>query len=149
MVILRTTSKAWAMAGLRIGFAVSSESVASVLHRVRPMFEVNTIAVEVFYQMLDHMDQVMAAVARINAGKEHFHGSMNQLGFFTIPTHGNFQHVRFGDIADAVHDALEDLVLYRRNFEAPCLRGFSRFTATTVEQFQPVIDRIALVAEKG
>ena len=32
LVILRTTSKAWAMAGLRIGFAVSSESVASVLH---------------------------------------------------------------------------------------------------------------------
>ena len=74
---------------------------------------------------------------------------MKELGFTTIQTHGNFQHVGFGELAEAVHDALEDLVLYRRDFDAPCLHGFSRFTATTKEQFQPVIDRIAETAARG
>ena len=70
---------------------------------------------------------------------------MRGLGLRTLDGHGNFLHVAFGGHADRVHEALADLVYYRRDHSDPCLAGFSRFSATTPERFQPVIDRIRAV----
>ena len=47
--------------------------------------------------------------------------------------------------ASAVHEALADLVYYRQDFNDPCLKGYSRFSATTPVQFDPIIERIEKV----
>ena len=70
---------------------------------------------------------------------------MEGLGLPTLRGAGNFCHVAFGEHADAVHAALSDVAYYRHNFSDPGLAGFSRFSATTTELFQPVIDRIRTV----
>lgn len=149
LVVARSTGKAWGLAGLRIGYAVASAPVATWLHKVRPMYEVNSVAVAAFCRLLDHEDAMLASVARLNAGKECFISAMNELGFRTLKSQGNFLHVSFGARAAAVHAALEDFVYYRKDFAEACLAGFSRFSATTPELFQPIIDRIRTVAGAG
>jgi len=142
LVVTRSTGKAWAMAGLRIGYAAGPPDVAAALHKVRPMYETSTLAVAVFERMLDHGDEMMASVHRLDEGKHAFLGAMRGLGLRTLNGHGNFLHVAFGAKAEAVHTALDGTVYYRRDSADPCLKGFSRFSATTQERFQPVIERI-------
>ena len=142
LVVTRSTGKAWAMAGLRIGYAAAAANVAAVLHKVRPMYETSTLAVAVFERMLDHSDEMLASVRRLDEGKQTFLGAMRDLGLRTLDGYGNFLHVAFGAKAEAVHAALDGIVYYRRDSADPCLKGFSRFSATTRERFQPVIERI-------
>ena len=142
LVIARTFAKAWGLAGLRIGYAVSSPEIASLLHKVRPMYETNTLAVVATERMLDYGGEMLASVKRLNAGRDAFLAAMKRLGLRTLRSEGNFLHVAFGPAAPDVHRALEDLVLYRRDSSEPCLKGYSRFTATTEERFDPVVKRI-------
>ena len=145
LVVARTFAKAWGLAGLRIGYASACPEVVRLLHKVRPMYEVNAIAVAMVERMLDLGQEVLASVSRLNLGRDAFLTAMKGLGLRTIETKGNFLHVAFGSPAQAIHAALKGWVLYRQEFQEPCLAGFSRFTATTVERAQPVIDRIRQV----
>src|SRR5262249_55964526 len=52
LVVARTFAKAWGLAGLRIGYGVAAPACAKLLHKVRPMYEVNTLAVAVMERML-------------------------------------------------------------------------------------------------
>jgi histidinol-phosphate aminotransferase len=148
LVVTRTLAKAWGISGLRIGYAVSCADVARLLHKVRPMYEVNTVAVAVADRLLDHGDEVLASVGRINAGRDAFLEAMKSLQLHTLITHGNFLHVAFSQYASAVHARLKNVALYRLDFKDPCLKGFSRFSATTVERFQPVIEHIRQVVNE-
>lgn len=148
LIVARTFAKAWGLAGLRIGYAIASPAVAPILHKVRPMYEVNTFAVEYMRKMLSHRDEMQRSVERLNDGKAHFLREMNQLGFRTLRGHGNFLHVAFGEKENQMHESLKDLVLYRQRFNEPCLKGFSRFSTAPREILQPVIDRIIEVAKK-
>jgi histidinol-phosphate aminotransferase len=142
LVVARSTGKAWGLAGLRIGFAAACPELAKILHKVRPMYEVNTVAVHAFERLLDHTDAMRASVARLEAGKQAFLAAMRGLGYRTLAGHGNFLHVAFGARAERVHAALEPLAYYRRDFAEPALKGFSRFSATTPALFQPLIDAV-------
>jgi histidinol-phosphate aminotransferase len=113
---------------------------------LRPMYEVGTFSIVFMERMLDRADAMMASVQRLNDGKRHFAGQMESLGFDVLPTQGNFQHVAFGHRAGAVHRALESVVLYRKEFKDECLQGYSRFSATTVEGFGPIVEAIRPVA---
>lgn len=142
LVVVRSTGKAWGMAGLRIGYAVADARVAATMHKARPMYEVGTFSAAVFDGMLDRHAEVIASVRRLQAGKAEFLNAMEALGFAVFRGAGNFCHVAFGARAEKVHAALVDLVYYRKDFTEPCLKGFSRFSAATPEQFFPIIARI-------
>ena len=149
LVVCRSTGKAWGMAGVRVGYAAAAPAVAATLHKVRPMYEVGALSAAVFERMLDHETDMRASVARLEAGKQGFLAAMRALGLTTLNGHGNFLHVAFGPHAESVHAALAEQVYYRKDFAEPALKGFSRFSATTAERFQPVIDRIRTVVEGG
>jgi histidinol-phosphate aminotransferase len=145
LVIARTFAKAWGLAGLRIGYAAACHDLTRVLHKVRPMYEVNTLSVAVMDRMIDYSEEMMASVRRLNEGRDVFSQAMTELNLRTLPANGNFLHVQFGARAEAVHAALSDLVLYRQDSNDACLKGFSRFSATTTTLFQPIIDKIRQV----
>lgn len=149
LVIARTFSKAWGLAGLRLGYAVSCPEVTNLLHKLRPSYEANTLQVTFVERLLDHVSAMHDSVRRLNAGRDAFLAEMDALGLRTIHAKGNFLHVAFGDRASAVHAALQDMVLYHRESNDHCLKGFSRFSATTVELFQPVIEQIRRVVTEA
>jgi histidinol-phosphate aminotransferase len=149
LVVTRSTGKAWGMAGYRIGYGAASSEMTAILHKVRPMYETNTVAVAVFENMLDHADEMLASVARLEEGKAGFLVAMENLGFTTLQGKGNFLHVNFGSRAPDIHQGLADLVYYRKDFKEPCLRGFSRFSAATPKQFAPLIAKIQAISKKG
>jgi len=149
LIVTRSTAKAWGMAGFRVGYAAASPAIAPMLHKVNPMYEISTVGAAVFEAMLDHTDAMARSVAKLKAGKDSFLSAMKDLGFRTLDGGGNFCHVAFGTKAATVHQALEGVAYYRRDFEHPSLEGFCRFSAAPTEKFQPVIDAIRDAIRKG
>lgn len=148
LIVARTFAKAWGAAGLRIGYAVAHPETIALLHKMRPMYEVSTVAVEFMSRMLERPADMDQSVARIKDGKDFFAGKMAALGFKVLPTQGNFLHVAFGDQGPAIHAALAGKVLYRVAFEQPCLAGYSRFSVAPREIMAKVADMIAGAVKK-
>ncbi len=147
LIVARTFAKAWGAAGLRIGYAVAHPETIALLHKMRPMYEVSTLAVEFMSRMLDKTSEMVQAVARIKEGKAFFVEEMRSLGFKVFPTAGNFVHVAFGKSGRAIHAALSNKVLYRVSFDHPCLVGYSRFTVAPRAIMVQVVDLIKQVVE--
>jgi histidinol-phosphate aminotransferase len=144
LIVARTFAKAWGAAGLRVGYAVANPATITLLHKMRPMYEVSTLAVEFMSRMIDKSEEMSQAVARINSGKEFFTRAMCSAGFEVLPGEGNFVHVAFGEHADAVHAALSGKVLYRVRSDHRCLAGYSRFSVAP----EPIMAQVvALIAK--
>lgn len=149
LVIARTFAKAWGAAGLRVGYAVGHPDTIALLHKMRPMYEVSTLAVEFMSRMLDRGSEMLQAVARINEGKAFFVEEMRALGFKVLPTAGNFTHVAFGLAGPVIHAALADRVLYRASFSDHCLAGYSRFTVAPRATMAKVVGLIKAAIPKN
>jgi histidinol-phosphate aminotransferase len=131
------------VAGLRLGYAVAHPHTIALLHKLRPMYECGTVAIEFMVRMLDHTQEMLQSVARVNAGKCWFESRMRALGFRVLETAANFTHVGFEGRGRAVHAALADRVLYRAAFDHPCLAGYSRFSAAPQMIMATVAETIA------
>ncbi len=147
LIVARTFSKAWGMAGIRLGFAAAQPEITTMLHKTRPMIEADGMALELAGRMLDHEDAVSASIERLVDGRKMFAAAMADLGYGVIDTPCNFVHVNFGEDRGAVESALAGVARYRV-FPDSLLGDYLRFTTTTRDLFKPVIDRIAAVANK-
>ncbi len=90
LIIVRTFSKAYGLAGLRVGYSVSHPDVADLLNRVRQPFNVNSMALlaaEIAIQDQSHLEQV---VALNESGMQQLSDAFTQMGLDFIPSVGNF-----------------------------------------------------------
>src|ERR671919_586332 len=90
VVVTRTFSKAYGLAGLRVGYALAHASVADVMNRVRQPFNVNSIALNAARAALDDMEFVARSYAENLQGLKRLGGGSRALGPPYIPSHANF-----------------------------------------------------------
>ena len=105
LIVTRTFSKAYGLAGLRVGYALARPEVADLLNRVRQPFNVNSLALVAAAAALDDAE-FLADSKRVNdAGMAQLLDGFRRLGLDWIPSAGNFVSVRVGEAA-AVFQAL-------------------------------------------
>lgn len=90
LVVTRTFSKAYGLAGLRVGYALSHPAIADALNRVRQPFNVNTIALAAARAALDDQEHVVKSVAAAREGIIEVKRGLDRLGVRHFPTQGNF-----------------------------------------------------------
>lgn len=105
LVITRTLSKIYGLAGLRIGYALTSAEIADLMNRVRQPFNCNNLALAAATAALDDREFVARSQELNRAGMEQLTAGFRQLGFEFIPSYGNFVAFRAGDAA-AINDKL-------------------------------------------
>lgn len=106
LLVSRTFSKAYGLAALRVGYAVSSVQIADVLNRVRQPFNVNSLAMAAACAVLDD-EQYLADSRRANTqGMLQLEVGFRALGLAWIPSKGNFIAVDFGRDAGPINQAL-------------------------------------------
>lgn len=142
LIVIRTFSKAWGLAGARVGYAISNEKIIDRLQKIKPMYELGHVSVACALTAIQHSTEMMDSVNRLNAGKTFFEESMKGLGFECPKTYGNFSHVVFGALRARIHETLSPKVLYRESFNFPILKHYARFSSTTKDQFERVVDII-------
>lgn len=97
LVLMRTFSKIYGLAGLRIGYGISNPEFISALEKIRQPFNVNSVAQAAAIAALDDVDHVRKTRANNFAGMEFFERALRELGIEFIPSHANFILARVGD----------------------------------------------------
>ncbi|MBZ0072494.1 MAG: histidinol-phosphate transaminase [Gammaproteobacteria bacterium] len=106
LILTRTFSKAFGLAGLRVGFALSHPEIADVLNRVRQPFNVNTLALIAATAALTDRAHLEASLKLNRAGMAQWAEILAELDLEAIPSVGNFLCVDVGRPAAAVYEAL-------------------------------------------
>lgn len=106
LIITRSFSKIYGLAGLRVGFAVTSPQVADLMNRVRQPFNVNNLAIVAACAALDDHLFVAESYELNRRGMEQVVAGLKRLGLEHIPSHGNFVTFAVSDGA-AVNQKLQ------------------------------------------
>ncbi len=113
LVITRTFSKIYGMAGLRIGYALTSAEIADLMNRVRQPFNCNNLALAAAVAALDDHQFVATSYALNRSGMAQIVSGLKRLGCTHIPSHGNFVTFRLADAALVNQKLLQQGVIVR------------------------------------
>lgn len=113
LVVTRTFSKAYGLAGLRVGYALASRMVADMMNRVRQPFNVNSLALAGAAAALDDTDFIARSYALNQLGMHQITQGVLLMGLDYIPSFGNFVAIRIGGAAAIYRRLLEQGVIVR------------------------------------
>jgi len=113
LILTRTFSKAYGLAGLRVGYALARPDVADLLNRLRQPFNANSLALAAAAAALDDLDFLAEAKQVNDAGMIQLTDGFARLGLDWIPSRGNFVCVRVGDGAQVYQALLRRGVIVR------------------------------------
>lgn len=113
LVITRTFSKIYGLAGLRVGYALASDEIADLMNRVRQPFNCNNLALAAAAAALDDHEFVAASHALNRAGMAQVVGGLRRLECTYIPSHGNFVTFKLVDAAHVNRGLLQQGVIVR------------------------------------
>ena len=121
LIISRSLSKAYGLAGLRIGFGMMHADIADMLNRVRQPFNVNSIAQVAAIASLQDDDFVARSYAANQAGMLQMTQGLTKLGLEYIPSFGNFVSFKVANAAQVNRQLLQNGVIVRpiANYEMP------------------------------
>ncbi|MFC1798430.1 histidinol-phosphate transaminase [Thermodesulfobacteriota bacterium] len=104
IVTMRTFSKAYGLAGLRIGYGIMPEILSEILNRIRQPFNTSSLAQAGALAALDDEDFLTRTTRLIHAGLDFLYASLDTLGIPYFPTQANFFLIDVGQSADAVFE---------------------------------------------
>ncbi len=105
LIVSRTFSKAYGLAGLRVGFGLAQAELTDLLNRVRQPFNVSSVALAAAVAALDDTAFLQRSYELNRAGLQRLQSAFAAMGFEYVPSCGNFVLVRVGD-AGAVYQGL-------------------------------------------
>ena len=113
VLMVRSMTKDYSLAGLRLGYAIASEEIITALKKVRPPWNVNSAAQRVGVAALACPGYLAGSMARIHASLLYLTGELRKLGFKIIPTDANFFMFKVGDAAGFKNRMLQKGILVR------------------------------------
>lgn len=147
LVVTRTFSKAYGLAGLRVGYSVTHPEIADLLNRVRQPFNVNSLALlaaEAALQDHEHLKQGLACNV---AGMRQYTRAFTDMGLDYIPSIGNFVCVKVGEAANIYEKLLRQGVIVRpiANYGMP---EYLRITIGTTQENERCVAALQKVMSK-
>jgi len=144
LVVLQTFSKAWGLAGLRVGLAFANEEIIALFNKVKPPYNVSQIAQEAILEAFNNREKVEKTIAEIIFEREKLIEKLQGFSFVKkiYPTDANFVLVKT-IAADAIYSFLLDekiVVRNRRNVEL--CEGCLRITIGTPEENANLMDSL-------
>lgn len=148
LIVTRTFSKVFGLAGIRIGYGLSSAPIAEVLNRVRQPFNVNSLALLAAGAALGDQEFVQRSVAMNSHGIEQLSAGLKALTYGVMPSAGNFLLVDMGrPVMDIYASLLRQGVIVRpvANYGLP---NHLRMTIGTAAQNQVLLEAFASLDSK-
>jgi len=141
LLILRSMTKDYALAGLRLGYGVAQESIIDTLSRILPPWNVNAVAQQAGIIALKEHDYVNQSQAKIKEAKEYLITGLTRLGLPPLPSEAGFFLVKVNDSREFRHRLLAQKMLVRdcTSFGLP---GFIRIAPRTMPECRQLIKAI-------
>ncbi len=122
VVVLRTFSKAYGLAGLRVGFTISQEPITNALRKTALPFGVSSLAQAAAIASISAESELFERVALVTAERDRVVGELITMGYELNSNYANFVWMRLGSRTDVLHQALEHAGLSVRPFPDEGLR---------------------------
>lgn len=145
LVVVRTFSKAYALAGLRFGYSLSSVDIADVLNRLRKPFNVSSMTLVAAEAALDDTDYLQQVVDNNRTGMSQFKQFFDSVNISYIETTGNFMAVKFGDKALEINQAMLERGIILRPLVPYNMPEYLRISIGLPEENQACIDQLTQV----
>ncbi|MBW2990030.1 histidinol-phosphate transaminase [Candidatus Woesearchaeota archaeon] len=143
LIIIRTFSKAYGMAGLRLGYAVSNREMIKDLMKVCSPYSANAVSMAAASAAIYDIDYVRWYVEEVKKAKKIVYGGLKKLGIAAYPSHANFILAKFPNRADEVVKKLkEKKILVRDRSSYPLLKDCIRISIGTVKQAKVFLDAL-------
>lgn len=140
LVITKTFSKAWRLAGVRIGYMLADPALIADLARVRLPYHLSAITQAVGVAAIRHSAETLEMVRSICTERDRIIMELQSLGVTTFPSSANFVLFEVGDTEQVWTGLLERGVLVRRYDEVPGLERCLRVTAGLPEETDAFLD---------
>ncbi len=142
VIVTRTFSKIFGLAGLRIGYALAHPEVVAMLNRVRQPFNVNTLAQQAALAAVGDDEHVARSRAANAEGMQRLLETARELELRALGTRANFLTLDFGEQAQAVVAYLRERGILVRALPEYELPNWLRFTIGTPEETRTLIDAL-------
>ena len=106
ILILRTFSKIYGLASLRIGYGIAKKEIVAEMNKVRPPFNTSSIAQKAAINALNDNSHVNMTKEVNKAGKSYLYKELDSLGLKHVPSQTNFIYIPLGQDANALYDKL-------------------------------------------
>jgi histidinol-phosphate aminotransferase len=143
--VLRTFSKAYGLAGLRVGYAIGEESLISFIERTKQPFSVNMMDLIAAKAALSDNGHLTKVLDNNRKGKAFLCDSFEALGLEVVPTEANFVLVKIGPEAESVTKRLFDRKILIRWLGGYGMTEFVRVTVGTADENRMFIEALKRV----
>jgi len=142
VLVMRTFSKAYGLAGLRIGYGIGEESLISFIERTKQPFSVNMIALTAAKAALADEHHLERVLDNNRKGKTFLSDSLEALGLATVPTEANFVLVKVGPEAESLTKKLFDRKILIRWLGGYGMTEYVRVTVGTAEENRTFVEAL-------
>lgn len=143
-IVLRTFSKIYGLAGLRIGYGLTTPEITGYLNRVRPPFNANSLAQRAALAALEDEEHVARSRATNQAEMATVQAELTSLGLHPVPSEANFLYVDVGQDGRKVFEALLHEGVIVRHIEGRMLRvtiGLPEENSRFLQALRKVLNR--------
>lgn len=145
LVVIQTFSKAWGMAGLRIGSAFAHPEIIKILNKVKYPYNINVLTQQKLFESLDKSDVKDAYVKEILELREDLEASLQQLSITEkiYPSDSNMLLVKFTKAKDLFNFLLENKIIIRDRTNVILCKDCLRITVGTREENEKLVQKIS------
>ncbi len=147
LVVVRTFSKAYALAGLRFGYGMSSAGIADILNRIRKPFNVSAVTLAAAEAALDDVEYLQQVIDNNRFGMSQFKQFFDLAQLPYIDTTGNFMAVEFGDKALDINQAMLERGVILRPLVPYNMPEYLRISIGLPEENQICIEQLSQVLQ--
>lgn len=136
LVILQTLSKAWGLAGLRIGMAFASEPIIDIFNKIKPPYNINAVSQKLALEALNNIDQINNWIKEIVSERDKLITELQNFPFVqkVYPSDANFILVKTNDPYSIYNYLVSKKVIVRDRSSVELCEGCLRITIGTKEE---------------
>ncbi len=146
LVVLRTFSKSFSLAGMRIGLAFASEDIISGMMKVKDSYNLNRLSMIAAVAALGDLPWMTRNVRRIQRGRHKLTRELTRMGFFVYPSHANFILARKkGQNQRSVYETLKNNKILVRYFDSEGLQDCLRISIGSSSEIRSLVHQLKII----
>ncbi len=148
LVVLQTLSKAWGLAGIRLGMAFASASIVAVLDKIKPPYNINELTQQAALKALEDTAKVQAQIAEVLEERGKLADGLRPLPFVVrvFPSKANFLLVKTTAARKVYEHCLSHGIILRDRSKVPGCEGCVRITVGTPEENKRLLEILSKLA---
>jgi len=147
ILVCRTFSKSFALAGIRVGYAFGSPETIGKLFLLKDSYNVNALSQIAACAAMDDYEYMEKQQKKVIMGRELLASILRQMGFLVVPSHANFLFVKPSRVsAGELYRRLKERKILVRYFTAPATKEYVRITIGTPAELKTLVNAIREIA---